>query len=224
MDTLLIILYIFINFISIYLSYRYFDKNGLFTLSILFFMVSFLTLNQLIKFNVITYNIAIISFVSFTAIEYIFIVKETKKENKKYLFNYIIFNIIFIISLILTLLYNHSINDTFSKNFLLTFFENKLIFILFPFINIISIILTYKIFEYIQKKENIFFNKIIITTIIVGIIDTILYFTIGNILDIGFIGSLRIALGNYLIKILLTILFIPLIYTITDKRKRISWI
>ena len=69
MDTLLIILYIFINFISIYLSYRYFDKNGLFTLSILFFMVSFLTLNQLIKFNVITYNIAIISFVSFTAIE-----------------------------------------------------------------------------------------------------------------------------------------------------------
>ena len=149
MDTLLIILYIFINFISIYLSYRYFDKNGLFTLSILFFMVSFLTLNQLIKFNVITYNIAIISFVSFTAIEYIFIIKETKKENKKYLFNYIIFNIIFIISLILTLLYNHSINDTFSKNFLLTFFENKLIFILFPFINIISIILTYKIFEYI---------------------------------------------------------------------------
>lgn len=222
MDTLLIILYIFINFISIYLSYRYFDKNGLFTLSILFFMVSFLTLNQLIKFNVITYNIAIISFVSFTAIEYIFIIKETKKENKKYLFNYIIFNIIFIISLILTLLYNHSINDTFSKNFLLTFFENKLIFILFPFINIISIILTYKIFEYIQKKENIFFNKIIITTIIVGIIDTILYFTIGNILDIGFIDSLRIALGNYLIKILLTILFIPLIYTITDKRKRIS--
>src|SRR5699024_4178631 len=101
MDTLLIILYIFINFISIYLSYRYFDKNGLFTLSILFFMVSFLTLNQLIKFNVITYNIAIISFVSFTAIEYIFIIKETKKENKKYLFNYIIFNIIFIISLIL---------------------------------------------------------------------------------------------------------------------------
>ena len=224
MDTLLIILYIFINFISIYLSYRYFDKNGLFTLSILFFMVSFLTLNQLIKFNVITYNIAIISFVSFTAIEYIFIIKETKKENKKYLFKYIIFNIIFIISLILTLLYNHSINDTFSKNFLLTFFENKLIFILFPFINIISIILTYKIFEYIQKKENIFFNKIIITTIIVGIIDTILYFTIGNILDIGFIDSLRIALGNYLIKILLTILFIPLIYTITDKRKRISWI
>ncbi len=222
MDTLLIFLYIFINFISIYLSYRYFDKNGLFTLSILFFMVSFLTLNQLIKFNVITYNIAIISFVSFTAIEYIFIIKETKKENKKYLFNYIIFNIIFIISLILTLLYNHSINDTFSKNFLLTFFENKLIFILFPFINIISIILTYKIFEYIQKKENIFFNKIIITTIIVGIIDTILYFTIGNILDIGFIDSLRIALGNYLIKILLTILFIPLIYTITDKRKRIS--
>ena len=130
MDTLLIILYIFINFISIYLSYRYFDKNGLFTLSILFFMVSFLTLNQLIKFNVITYNIAIISFVSFTAIEYIFIIKETKKENKKYLFNYIIFNIIFITSLILTLLYNHSINDTFSKNFLLTFFENKLIFIL----------------------------------------------------------------------------------------------
>ena len=122
MDTLLIILYIFINFISIYLSYRYFDKNGLFTLSILFFMVSFLTLNQLIKFNVITYNIAIISFVSFTTIEYIFIIKETKKENKKYLFNYIIFNIIFIISLILTLLYNHSINDTFSKNFLLTFF------------------------------------------------------------------------------------------------------
>ena len=167
MDTLLIILYIFINFISIYLSYRYFDKNGLFTLSILFFMVSFLTLNQLIKFNVITYNIAIISFVSFTAIEYIFIIKETKKENKKYLFNYIIFNIIFITSLILTLLYNHSINDTFSKNFLLTFFENKLIFILFPFINIISIILTYKIFEYIQKKENIFFNKIIINRMII---------------------------------------------------------
>ena len=222
MDTLLIISYFIIIIIGIYLSYRFFEKNGLFILSIILFIISFLALNQLIKFNVITFNISIINLVAFIAIEYIFIIKENKKENKKYLYNFVIFNIIFIISLIITLLYNHSINDTFSKNFLLTFFDNKFLFILFPIFNFISIILTYKVFNFIQKKENIFFNKIIITTIIIGVIDTILYFTISNIFSIGIINSFRISLGNYLIKILLTMLFIPLIYNITSKRKMIS--
>ena len=221
MDILLLISYIFILSIGIYVSYQYFENNGLFIFSILLFIASFLSLNQTIKISAINFNVSIVNIVALTTVEYIFILKESKKENKKYLYNYVIFNSIFILSLILTLLYSHSINDTFSKNFLLTFFNNKFIIILFPFFNILSIVLTYKIFDFIKKKESIFFNQVMITTIIVGIFDTICYFTIGNTFVTNFNNSLKIALGNYLIKIILTMFFIPFIYSISSKRKMI---
>ena len=76
MDILLLISYIFILSIGIYVSYQYFENNGLFIFSILLFIASFLSLNQTIKISAINFNVSIVNIVALTTVEYIFILKE----------------------------------------------------------------------------------------------------------------------------------------------------
>lgn len=205
--------------ISIPLMYHLFEKKGLKILFLLFYMLAYIFTLKNIKILNIDFSLMTIPYVSLLSILYIANQKISAKDIKKNLHINILFMLTIIISLIILFLYNPSVTDLTTANLNKLVESNIVSLILFPIVIVISLYGTYKLYNFMKKSSNILFINISLTTIIIGIIDCILFAILANIGNFNIVSSVKLGLGNYLMKIILSLVFIPIISYVVNRKK-----
>lgn len=211
-----------ISIISIPLVYYLFNKMGLKILFIILNFISFIFSLKIVHVFNIDFNLMIISYVALLSLLYINKKKMCKeKRNIKELNknkNMIIMYIFLILSfMIILLLYKHSVTDLVTANLNKIINNNYIVLISYPIIITLCLYLTYKIYNILKKSTNVLFINVSLTTILVGIIDCIIFSIISNIGMLDIQSSIKLGLGSYLVKIILSIIFIPVISYINKK-------
>ena len=207
--------------VSVPLVYYLFEKIGLKILFITFYLLSFIFLLKNVKILNIDFSLMVIPYVCLLSIIYIFNEKLKEKDIKKDLIMLLSFFVLFLVLTLLLVLYNQSVTDIVTADLNRVLKSNSFMLLCYPIMTIISIYSTYKIYELMKKNSNILFINISLTTILVGIFDCIIFNIITNIGIMDFISSLKLGLGNYLLKIILSIFFIPVISYIIKRKKEI---
>jgi len=219
MDVMLIILMIILGIFFILISGYLFNKNSIIYIYIIYNIISFLLsfkIIEVIQIN-INANIAISSL--FTSLTYLIIEKTNIKEYKELLKQIFIINIIISIILAISSLYIGSINDINYINMKNIFIGNYQILISYPIITLINqliVLLVYNSISDITKNIN---AKIILTNLNVLMFETLLFSTFSYIFNIKFINLLLIIISNYLIKIIISLLYTPFISYIIKLKK-----
>ncbi len=211
-----------LSMISIPLVYYLFDRIGLKILFLMYYLLSFIFLLKNVNLLNIDFSLMILSYVSCLSIVYIFIEKINIKDMRKILKMIIPFVALILISIIISVLYNQSVTDVVTVNLKRMVESNVLLLILYPIITTLSIYCTYKIYNIMKKNSNILFINISLTTILVGILDCIIFYIIGNIGTMDFVSSIKLGLGNYLLKIILSLIFLPIISYVNKRKKGVQ--
>lgn len=210
-----------LSLISIPLVYYLFEKIGLKILFIIFYLLSFIFLLKNVRILNIDFSLMIIPYVGLLSILYIFKEKLSEKDIKKNLIMLLPFIVLLIILMVLLILYNQSVTDIVTANLNRVIKSNIIMVLTYPVMTVISLYGTYKIYELIKKNSDILFINISLTTILVGIFDCIIFNIIANMGIVDIVSSLKLGLGNYLLKIILSIIFIPVISYIIKRKKGI---
>lgn len=210
-----------LSLISIPLVYYLFEKIGLKILFIIFYLLSFMFLLKNVRILNIDFSLMVIPYVGLLSILYIFKEKLSEKDNKKNLIMLLPFFVLLIILMVLLILYNQSVTDIVTANLNRVIKSNIIMVLTYPVMIVISLYGTYKIYELIKKNSDILFINISLTTILVGIFDCIIFNIIANMGIMDIVSSLKLGLGNYLLKIILSIIFIPVISYIIKRKKGI---
>lgn len=210
-----------LSLISIPLVYYLFEKIGLKILFIIFYLLSFMFLLKNVRILNIDFSLMVIPYVGLLSILYIFKEKLSEKDIKKNLIMLLPFFVLLIISMVLLILYNQSVTDIVTANLNRVIKSNIIMVLTYPVMIVISLYGTYKIYELIKKNSDILFINISLTTILVGIFDCIIFNIIANMGIMDIVSSLKLGLGNYLLKIILSIIFIPVISYIIKRKKGI---
>lgn len=213
------IIMLILSMISIPLIYHLFNKTGLKILFVLYYLLSAIFLFKNVNVFNIDFSIMIVPYVSILSIIYIFTEKLNIKDMKKNIFMVSSYILFFIILIIMFLLYSQSVTDLVTTNLNQMLSKNILLLVLYPIMTVISFYSTYKIYNIIKKSSDVLFINISLTTILIGFIDCILFNIIVNIGIIGLDAAIKLGLGNYLFKIVLSIMFIPVIYYMINRRK-----
>lgn len=210
-----------LSLISIPLVYYLFEKIGLKILFIIFYLLSFMFLLKNVRILNIDFSLMVIPYVVLLSILYIFKEKLSEKDIKKNLIMLLPFIVLLIILMILLILYNQSVTDIVTANLNRVIKSNIIMVLTYPVMTVISLYGTYKIYELIKKNNDILFINISLTTILVGIFDCIIFNMVSNIGIMDIVSSLKLGLGNYLLKIILSIIFIPVVSYIIKRKKGI---
>ena len=111
-----------------------------------------------------------------------------------------------------------AITETISINMKGTFGYNYKILILYPIIILITQYIVIKLYKLIMSLQNNVSISIILTYIITGLIQTVLFYIIAyiNILEIKY--SLFLGISTYILGIPITILNLPLIKFLIKKK------
>lgn len=208
-----------LSLISIPLVYYLFEKIGLKILFIIFYLLSFIFLLKNVRILNIDFSLMVIPYVGLLSILYIFKEKLSEKDIKKNLIMLLPFFVLLIILMVLLILYNQSVTDIVTANLNRVIKSNIIMVLTYPVMTVISLYGTYKIYELIKKNSDILFINISLTTILVGIFDCIIFNIIANMGIMDIVSSLKLGLGNYLLKIILSIIFIPVISYIIKRKK-----
>lgn len=219
MSILLLLGILIILFISIFILYSIYDKLGLIMLMIFTFLLTIINFFKNIKIFNIDFSLSIIPYVTFISLIYIFIDKYKVKWQKRDIKLFLIIIILLLLYPLIFLFYEHSINDNVTSNINYLLETNYLTFIFFPIVIFLSIIISCKLYKYFKKYNNVLFINISLVTIIVGIFDTILFTILRYIGILTFSESLKLGLGNYLAKIIISIIYIPMISYIIKRKK-----
>lgn len=219
MSILLLLGILIILFISIFILYSIYDKLGLIMLMIFTFLLTVINFFKNIKIFNIDFSLSIIPYVTFISLIYIFIDKYKVKWQKRDIKLFLIIIILLLLYPLIFLFYEHSINDNVTSNINYLLETNYLTFIFFPIVIFLSIIISCKLYKYFKKYNNVLFINISLVTIIVGIFDTILFTILRYIGILTFSESLKLGLGNYLAKIIISIIYIPMISYIIKRKK-----
>lgn len=210
-----------LSLISIPLVYYLFEKIGLKILFIIFYLLSFMFLLKNVRILNIDFSLMVIPYVGLLSILYIFKEKLSEKDIKKNLIMLLPFFVLLIILMVLLILYNQSVTDIVTANLNRVIKSNIIMVLTYPVMIVISLYGTYKIYELIKKNSDILFINISLTTILVGIFDCIIFNIIANMGIMDIVSSLKLGLGNYLLKIILSIIFIPVISYMIKRKKGI---
>ena len=219
MNILMLVVLLLICVFSIPLIYNLFDLLGLKILFIINIIMMFITSFKNIELINLNISLSSIFILPLTALLIISSYKIKAKDLKSNI-KQILFIITFIIiEIILLSMYQHSVNDTTTSNVINILLYNHKTIIIFPIVLLITMYGTIKCYQYIKKIENNIFIDFVITSICIGILDTVLYTIIVNINVLSINDILKLALSNYLIRIVLSIIYVPVINYILKRKK-----
>lgn len=218
---MIFVIMIILCLISIPLMYHLFEKNGLKILFLLFYLLAYIFILKNIKILNIDFSLMIIPYVSLLSILYIANEKINARDIKKNLKIFLLFMLIIIILLIILFLYNPSVTDLTTANLNNLVENNLVLLILYSIVTVISLYGTHKLYNFMKKSSKILFINISLTTILIGIIDCILFTVLANIGNFNIVSSVKLGLGNYLMKIILSLVFIPIISYVLNRKKGI---
>ena len=218
MNELLSLIILIISIISIFLLNKYYQKEGLYFLLIVFSILSFITsFNQstILNFDVMI-NFPI--HISLLITIYLIYDKYGIKEKKNMIYLVVTSLLLTMLFLLLTTSYAYSITDNLSYNYKTLFIENYNLFISIPSIIILDVLVIIPIFKYLKEEYEVPFLTLSLPLIIISFFDSMLIsictyitkYTINQIINFG--------LANYVLKLIAILIYLPFIYTINKKK------
>lgn len=203
----------------IYIVHRYFDKHEFYILAIIYSVLSFIMSFKLVNIFGVDINLGIIFSSGLLVILYYFINRYGKGEDKKLITTIGISTILFGIILILNTIIVPSLSDKNSIIYQSLIFDNIPILILYPISLIGTLIFSSYIFNELKKEDSYRLVKTLLTVVGIVFADVFIFIYFSYAFIIKFDTSIMIALGNYLFKTIITIMYILIINKIFDVKK-----
>lgn len=224
MDIMLIVLMIALSVFFIFVFNFMLEKNGIKNIYLIYNIMSFLLSFKILEIFQININANIVISSLFTSLTYLMIEKSTPKEYKEIIKQTLTINIIVSILILIITLYIGTINDTISVNMNNIFKENYKILISYPIITAINQIFILLIYNNIKDNKMNTITRIIITNLNVLMVESILFIVASYIFKVEFINILVLIISNYLIKVLITLIYTPFINYLINQKKVKLWI
>ena len=203
----------------IYLVHKYLGKSEFYILAIIYSILSFIMSFKLVNIFGVDINLGIIFSSGLLVILYYFINRYGKGEDKKLITTIGISTILFGIILILNTIIVPSLSDKNSIIYQSLIFDNIPILILYPISLIGTLIFSSYIFNELKKEDSYRLVKTLLTVLGIVFADVFIFIYFSYAFIIKFDTSIMIALGNYLFKTIITIMYILIINKIFDVKK-----
>lgn len=203
----------------IYLVHKYLGKSEFYILAIIYSILSFIMSFKLVNIFGVDINLGIIFSSGLLVILYYFINRYGKGEDKKLITTIGISTILFGIILILNTIIVPSLSDKNSIIYQSLIFDNIPILILYPISLIGTLIFSSYIFNELKKEVSYRLVKTLLTVVGIVFADVFIFIYFSYAFIIKFDTSIMIALGNYLFKTIITIMYILIINKIFDVKK-----
>ena len=208
-----------LSLLTIYISNKNKDKIGLIVSFIIMNLLSFILAFKYITISNLTINANSITYVTLLSILYLYLEKTNKKETKKLININTTINIFIVSLLVLMSLYIQSLDDTIGINMKNVFLDNYRLLIAYPLSTTLSF---YGILWIYEKVKNIYDNMFItntVTFLLIGLIDLILFTSIGYLFTLSIKIIIKLILSTYMLKILLTVIYSIFLMLIQNKKK-----
>lgn len=203
----------------IYIVHKYFDKHEFYILAIIYSILSFIMSFKLVNIFGIDINLGIIFSSGLLVILYYFVNRYGKGEDKKLITTIGISTLLFGIVLILNTLIVPSLNDKNSIIYQDLIFSNMPILILYSISLVGTLLLGNYTFNELKKENNKRIIKTILTIIGILFADVFVFMYFSYAFIIRFDTSMMITLGNYLVKTVITVVYILIINKIFGVKK-----
>lgn len=203
----------------IYLVHKYLGKSEFYILAIIYSILSFIMSFKLVNIFGVDINLSIIFSSGLLVILYYFINRYGKGEDKKLITTIGISTILFGIILILNTIIVPSLSDKNSIIYQSLIFDNIPILILYPISLIGTLIFSSYIFNELKKEDSYRLVKTLLTVVGIVFADVFIFIYFSYAFIIKFDTSIMIALGNYLFKTIIVIIYILIINKIFDVKK-----
>lgn len=218
MNELLCLIILIISMTSIFLLNKYYQKEGLYFLLIIFSILSFITaFNQSTILNFDT----MINFpihISLLITLYLIYDKYGIKEKKNLIYITVTSLLISMLFILLTTSYAYSITDNIAYNYKTLFIDNYNLFISIPSIIILDILLIIPIFKYLKEEYDVPFLTLSLSLILISFIDSMIISTCTYITKYTFDQIINFGLANYVLKLITILLYLPFISIINKKK------
>lgn len=203
----------------IYLVHKYFGKSEFYILAIIYSILSFIMSFKLVNIFGVDINLGIIFSSGLLGILYYFINRYGKGEDKKLITTIGISTLLFGIIIILNTIMVPSLSDKNSIIYQSLIFDNIPILILYPISLIGTLIFSSYIFNELKKEDSYRLVKTLLTVVGIVFADVFIFIYFSYAFIIKFDTSIMIALGNYLFKTIIVIIYILIINRIFDVKK-----
>ena len=218
MNELLMICILIIGILSLYLSNKLLDTQGIKITFITYSIISFIISFKYLKLSTFQINANILTYcIMFTSIS-LLLEKNHNKEADKLININLILNIFSSIILYIMAYYTQSINDTIAINMVNVFTNNYKLLIITPISTFVSLKLLIYIYNKVKKLYNNIFISMVSTYLAIGLIDLIItkfvaYYKILSIQDI-----IKILLSTYMTELIIIVIY-SIIITIYHSKK-----
>lgn len=219
MSEFIFIILLAISIGLIYIAHKYFGKDELYLLSIIYVVVSLIMSFKIIDVFGIDINSNICVYLGLISLIYYFTNRYSIEESKRLFFIIIITSIVSSIILILAGLYVPSIYDLFGSSYNNLILNNGLIIVLHSGCLILSSLLCFYCFNLLKLEKGKRFFKYVITIVGLLFIDSFLFSYFGYAFTIDFTIALRISINNYLVRVIVMIFYLLLIDKIFKVKK-----
>lgn len=203
----------------VYLVHKYFGKKEYYVLGIIYSIISFILSFKIINIFGMNINANVIFSSGLLLILYYFVNRYNEKESRRFIFSMISITLVCTTILVGTSVMVPSIYDGASAYYENMVFDNLAILILYPISMAITMFLSEYCFKELKKEEKKKNIKTILTLFGIVFIDTAVFIYFSYAFIIRFNASLVIAVDNYIVKIIIMIIYVLIINRLFMVRK-----
>lgn len=219
MDIVIFLILMSICLGLIYIVHKYFGKEQLYLLAIVYSVVSFILSFKLVNIFGMNINANIIFTSGLLLILYYFVNRYSEKETRKFIYINIIVNLVCASFLIGTSVTVPSIYDKTSIFYQNIVLDNLAMIIVYPISFVITMFLSSYCFRELKKEDNKKIIKVILTIFGIMFIDVAIFIYFSYAFVLKYDTALKLLLDNYLIKVGIMIVYILIINKLFMIRK-----
>ena len=221
MNSIIYIVILLLLMLIIYITKKYIPPQGLETLYIIMSLTSFILAFKYISIFTININSNSITYVTMLTALYLLLETNKKKDVKRIINLNIIVTVFSSLILWIMTHYEVSLLDSIGINMKNVFGNNYRVLIAYPY----SVILSSYIMIYMHEKIKPLYDNTFITLVtsylLIGIIEGIMFYTIGFYKILNNKDIIELVLSTYMIRLIITVIY-SIYLTVLSKKKVIK--
>ena len=223
MNYLIFLCILIISVITLYLAKKLMGKIGLIIVFIASSVLSLVLSFKYITLSTITANANSITYVTMFTSLYLLLETVNKKEVKKITNLNFILNIFSSILLYIMSYHVQSLTDSISINMKNVFIVNSKILIIYPITTLVSNYLLIWMYKKIRNLYEVPFITTVTTYLFIGLVESIMLYISVYYQSLDTKIIIRLLLSNYMIKLIITIIY-SILLTLWTRKKVNKWI
>lgn len=219
MGVLIFILLILIAIGLIYIVHRYLGKKEFYLLAIIYSIISFMMSFKIINIFGLDINMGIVFSSSLVMILYYFIHKYGNDDTKKIIVTMIVSTLMCATFMMLNSFMISSLYDTMSTSYQNLVLNNMALIGLYPVSLALTLFLSNYCFSELKSVSDKKILKSILVIIGIAFIDTFIFIYFSYAIMIRFDIAMEMALGNYLLKTFIMVIYFLIMNKLFEVRK-----